>query len=614
MRCDRRSSRFELDKGEIRPSPPGAPGFGRRVPGLALTVLFAALTACSPTAAPQQPPTVPATAAQPTPAPNVAPSVPPAARADVIFRGANVITMDDAHPSAEAVAVRGDTLLAVGSDDDMAALRGPETLVIDVGGETIVPGFIDAHQYRVSKRSQVGVADAQTILQAALHQGYTTLHEMYVDQGEMDELVALDRAGQLAVRIEAYLPFMQYDPQGTSLGDWYMAYRPGQMVSPHVRVAGLIGFTDYDNATILLWRQDDLDRFVAQAQAEGWQVAFKTVSTRSLEMILKAYEAAAAADPGILGSRPRLEHALFVTADQISRIQRLGLVPIINLNNPGQLVGEVDVDQLISREPQGAYTPWRSLEQAGVLAASGTGWPSYYVDEPTGAPFGSPMHLIYQAVTRVGNLGQQPYAWLMDQTIAADQAMRDMTVNGAYASFEEHTKGSLTPGKLADLVVLSRDPLDVPAQQVNTIEVWMTMIGGRVEWCAPGHEAICPGAAPPPAAAADIFLGDWTTTDPADGSPMFLHVRGGGGAYDVTLVDDLATSCGLDSAGKPRYAAQVLGGGTAQGDVLSTRVTSLHCMTDDPTSRALDLAVNYTYQPATDTLIDDLQNAVWHRQ
>ncbi|WKZ36144.1 MAG: hypothetical protein QY332_21270 [Anaerolineales bacterium] len=67
------------------------------------------------------------------------------------------------------------------------------------------------------------------------------------------------------------------------------------------------------------------------------------------------------------------------------------------------------------------------------------------MDEPTGAPFGSPIHLIYQAVTRVGNLGVQPETWMLDQTITAEQAMRALTIDAAYADFQEDVLGSITP-------------------------------------------------------------------------------------------------------------------------------------------------------------------------
>jgi hypothetical protein len=70
--------------------------------------------------------------------------------------------------------------------------------------------------------------------------------------------------------------------------------------------------------------------------------------------------------------------------------------------------------------------------------------------------------------------------------------MRAMTINAARAGWEDDLKGSVTVGKLADLVVLSGDPLTVSAKQINDIGVLMTMIGGKVEWCAPGSEAVCP--------------------------------------------------------------------------------------------------------------------------
>ena len=462
-----------------------------RVP-LALASLLISIVACN-----GLPSTGPALS---TPGAEAAPTAVPSANvsdvADIVFINGAVITLDDATARAQALAVRGDTILTVGANEEVNSYRGPGTIVIDLAGKTLLPGFIDSHQYRIQKHAQVGVADAPSIIQAAIEQGLTSIHELYVDGPLLDELLALDGQGALRLRVDAYLPFMQYDAAGTSLGDWYKAYHQGQMLSPHVRVAGLIGFVDYDNANVLLWKQDDLNAFLLQAQREGWSVAWKTVSTRSLEMLLDAYEQVETVEPNVVKSRGRLEHALFITPDQIGRIKRLGLVPVINLNNPGQLVGEADIDALITREPQGSYTPWRALEQAGIPVASGSGWPSYYVDEPAGAPFGSPLHLLFQGVTRLGNLGKAPYPWLLDQTITAQDALRALTINSAYAAFEEQSKGSLRTGKLADLVVLSDDPLGVPPDQVNNIQVLMTMIGGKVEYCAAGSQALCPLASP----------------------------------------------------------------------------------------------------------------------
>ena len=191
--------------------------------------------------------------------------------------------------------------------------------------------------------------------------------------------------------------------------------------------------------------------------------------------------------------------------------------------------------------------------------------------------------------------------------------MRALTIDGAYASLEDDAKGSLSPGKLADLVILSQDPLGLPAEQVNNIEVWMTMVGGKVEWCAPGHEAFCPGLAAPPAQAQDPFTGDWSASDPADGSHMTLHITLQGGAYNVVLTDEQATACGLDPEGKPTVAAELYASGTLLGDVLRTSVTSLQCLSQPPTSRPLNLTIDYEYHVDSDTLTDDIQSAIWRR-
>jgi predicted amidohydrolase YtcJ len=558
-------------------------------------------------------PTVPPTGMPPVALETSRPAPTPMGEADVIFTNANVLTMDPSNPSAQAVALLGDKILAVGSDEEVAGYQGSGTTVVDLGGKTLVPGFIDAHQHRIGNRGAVGIDDPGEVVQLAIEQGWTSIDELNENQDRLNALIEMGHNGVLRLRVDAYLGVNESSPEGRMLGDYYQAYGPGQEVAPQLRVAGLKIFTDFDNATILLWPQEALDAFVLARLQEGWPLAIKTVSTRSLEMILKAVESASATIPDIPARRIRLEHMLFATPDQIARLQQFGLVPVINLNNPGQLVGDSDVDQLIAREPQGSYAPWRSLEQAGLHIANATGWPSYYVDEPMGAPFGSPMHLIYQAVTRVGNLGTQPYPWLLDQTITAAQAMKILTIDGAFASFEEDSKGSLSPGKLADMVILSDNPVRVSAAQVNNIQVLMTMIGGKVEWCAPGYESLCPGATPAPAAQADPFVGDWSATDPADGSHMSLHVALQGGAYKVVLTDEQATACGLDSEGRPTVAAELDASGTLLGGVLRTAVTSLRCLSQPPTSRALDLSIDYEYQLDTDTLTDSLQSAIWRR-
>jgi len=460
---------------------------------LVATVLV--LTACSP----------PATA--PSAAIETSPAAPPqlTGTADIIFTNGTILTLDDSMPRAAAIAIQGDKILAVGDEAEMLAQRGPDTVLIDLGGRTLVPGFIDAHQHRILNAIQ-GSSNLEDNLRSAIEQGWTSMGELYVEPEYIEQYISFDRQGKYRLRVDMYLAFNRSN--GDPIEDWYKAYQPGQVFSPRLRIAGLKVFTDFDNATVLVWKQPDLNAVVLDLYRQGWPLAIKTVSTRSLEMILDAIEAAHQVEPNIANHRIRLEHALFLTPEQIARTKQLGVIPAINLNNPGQLVGEADVDELIAREPEGSYTPWRSLLEAGIPAANTSGWPSYYVDEPTGAAWGSPVHLIYQAVTRVGNFGKQPYPWLLDQTITAEQALRVLTINGAYATSTEDVKGSLTTGKFADMVILSDDPLSVAAADINNIEVLMTMIDGRVEFCAAGLEALCPSipvaSGPTPAPATTV--------------------------------------------------------------------------------------------------------------
>ena len=92
------------------------------------------------------------------------------------------------------------------------------------------------------------------------------------------------------------------------------------------------------------------------------------------------------------------------------------------------------------------------------------------------------MYVVSSAVTRVGGLGLTPTDWMLNQTISVEQALRLITIDAAYGTFQEDVKGSIKVGKFADLVMLSDNPLTVPENTLADIEVLMTMVGGVVEY------------------------------------------------------------------------------------------------------------------------------------
>lgn len=129
-----------------------------------------------------------------------------------------------------------------------------------------------------------------------------------------------------------------------------------------------------------------------------------------------------------------------------------------------------------------------------------------------------------------------------------------------------------------------------------------------------------PSATPSPSPTAtptepgDVFVGAWTATDPSDGSSETLQVILQAMGYEVVLVDSGASSCGKDAAGRAKYAAEVDSVGTVEGEVLKTSAAELKCLSVPPVSKTVDILINYTYQAATGTLLDDSSGTAWTRQ
>jgi predicted amidohydrolase YtcJ len=121
------------------------------------------------------------------------------------------------------------------------------------------------------------------------------------------------------------------------------------------------------------------------------------------------------------------------------------------------------------RAREGAYV-WQDLMKTGAVIANGTDAPVEKVDA---------IASYYASVSRMTNQGTKFYP---AQAMCRMEALRSYTINGAYAAFEEGIKGSLTPGKLADITVLSKDILTVPEEEIPTAEVVYTIVGGKVKY------------------------------------------------------------------------------------------------------------------------------------
>jgi predicted amidohydrolase YtcJ len=221
-----------------------------------------------------------------------------------------------------------------------------------------------------------------------------------------------------------------------------------------------VGTSDYG---ILTMTQDQLHEAVDDAHVHNFQVGVHANGDVTIDMVLKAYERALAKWPDP-NRRHRIEHCTLVNPDLIRRIKASGVIPTpfwTYVYYHGEKWKEYGDDKLAWMFAH------KSFLDAGIRVPGASDY------EP--GPF-EPLMAIQSMVTRKDYKGR---VWGASQKVTVDQALSIATLNGAYASHEENIKGSITAGKLADFVVLEKDPHDVDPDQIINIKVNRTVIGGK---------------------------------------------------------------------------------------------------------------------------------------
>jgi len=213
--------------------------------------------------------------------------------------------------------------------------------------------------------------------------------------------------------------------------------------------------------------RSELEQQVLTAHKAGFQLAIHAVEQSSVEAAVNALEYANSQLPRA-GHRHRIEHCSHCPPSLLKRLSKLQ--PVIVTQSPFiYYSGERYQTTLPASQLRWLY-PTRSWLNNGLVVADSS-------DSPV-VPAG-PLTGIYAAVTRQARSGHQ---LPLRERVSASEALKMNTINAAYASFEEDIKGSISPGKLADIVVLSDDPLKSPPERIKDIRVGMTIIGGKVAW------------------------------------------------------------------------------------------------------------------------------------
>jgi hypothetical protein len=217
-----------------------------------------------------------------------------------------------------------------------------------------------------------------------------------------------------------------------------------------------------------MFPEGDMEKRIRAADKAGIQTAIHAIGDRTNAIILDIYERTIGQN-GPSGRRLRIEHAQHLRSADFTRFGKMSIVASVQ---PAHLIDDGRwAEEKIGAERAATTYAFRSFLMAGVVLAFGSDWPVAPMDPILG---------IYAAVTRSTLDGKHPGGWIPAQKISVEDAVRAFTTGGAYAEFSENEKGTLTPGKLADIVLLDRDIFRVAPDRIREARVVATILGGRI--------------------------------------------------------------------------------------------------------------------------------------
>jgi predicted amidohydrolase YtcJ len=397
-----------------------------------------------------------------------------------------IVTMAEP-PVAEALLIEDGVVTAVGARDEVVASAGEEMPVIELGENVAYPGFIDAHAHWIGDRNYYRLDTPAEAMDAAIKRGWTSISEQWDDPEKLDELLDLAADNALPLRIDSYLALNGVHP-GEHYGDWYADREPGP-VSDRLRVRGLKIHLDNGSGAIMLWEQDELTEAIGRANAAGWQISVHAVSTEAMEMVLDAFEAAI----GPAGPNPlhhRIEHALQVTDDQLARMVALDLAIGAQLDGVATdwvtWAATADEEDLRDYEAEDVawLGRWRDFVDAGLHVAGTSDAPWFFPNDFTlSDDVGRPVDEIAGGMDGRGREFPETRPWALDQLLTAEQGLRAVTVDAAWALGDEKNRGHLAVGAYGDVTILSRDVTQGTPDEIRSTTVVATIVDGVTVYC-----------------------------------------------------------------------------------------------------------------------------------
>jgi predicted amidohydrolase YtcJ len=315
-------------------------------------------------------------------------------------------------------------------------------------------------------------------LDVARRNGVTSIHDI-AEETHIPVYRKLADAGELTCRIFARLPLSGY---GALVGQ-HITHQSGD---PFLRLGSMKAFSDGSLGSNTAWfferylNEDTcglpmealsdgrMRTWALEADRNGLQLSIHAIGDRANSAVLDIFEEIVRTNPA-WDRRFRIEHAQHLRSGDIARFASLGVIASVQ---PYHAIDDgVWAESRIGPERVKTTYAFRSMLDAGVHVCFGSDW--------TVSPL-HPLGGIHAAVTRATLDGRNPRGWVPEERLSVEHAVRCTTINNAYASFEEGLKGSITPGKLADMVVLDRDIFAIAPEAIREVAVQMTVVGGRI--------------------------------------------------------------------------------------------------------------------------------------
>ena len=463
---------------------------------LAVVVSAAAIVGCDPVnSSPVAPSAAVSTAPSETATATATATDPPLRVRSLVIVG-RIVTMAQP-PIAEALFIENGIVAAVGSREAVLAAAGDEVPIINLGRSVAYPGFIDSHAHWIGDRQIYGVTSASEAVAIAVKRGWTSISEQAVNRDRLDELAELAEYDLLLPRVDGYL-MLNFEDE--FLGDWFVDFEPSRL-EERLRIQGVKVHGDNGAGTTVNWDPDELSGTIGRANAAGWQVSVHSMSSAALELALDAFEAAL----GPSGPNPlhhRIEHAAEVTDEQLARMVALDLTVVFHPDGEpdwimyDEFLAEFDRDAPPA-EIEAHVGRWRDFVDAGLHVAVSTDAPWTFPDFQLGDQFvdltdamGRPTDHIAAAMDGKQRMNPEMPSWLLDQTLTAEQALRAVTVEAAWALGDDGRRGHLAPGTFGDVTILSGDILSATPDEIRDLTVIATIVGGLPVHCV--GEELCP--------------------------------------------------------------------------------------------------------------------------